>query len=129
MVQESGRPHTPFSYPGCREKPRKGYNQRDPSAVTISHPRPEKGKERRHHPLIPLALTVAVLPACGGAVYTQVGTVSSSQPAGNPSALGSLVFVDLPERVRYAFERAYQHAHAHPTYAAAVGHRAMLLHA
>jgi tetratricopeptide (TPR) repeat protein len=78
---------------------------------------------------MPLALTVAVLTACGSAVYTEVGMVSSSQAAGNPSALGPLVFVHLPEGVRHAFERAYQHARAHPTDAAAVGHLGMLLHA
>ena len=83
----------------------------------------------RHRPWMPLALTVAVVTACGRAVYTEVGIVAASQPAGNLSASASLVFVHLPEGVRHAFERAYQHARAHPTDAAAVGHLGMLLHA
>jgi tetratricopeptide (TPR) repeat protein len=83
----------------------------------------------RHRPWMPLALTVAGLTASGSPVHTEVGTVSSSQAAGNPSAPGPLVFVHLPEGVRQAFERAYQHARAHPTDAAAVGQLGMLLHA
>ena len=83
----------------------------------------------KHRPWMGLALTAAVITASWSTVHSQVGTGSSSQAVGNPSALVPLVFVHLPDGVRQAFERAYRQARAQPVDASAVGQLGMLLHA
>lgn len=83
----------------------------------------------RHRRWMGLALAAAVTAASGGSAHARMGMGPSFQAAGDPPALVPLVFVDLPERERQAFERAYRQTRAHPGDASAVGHLGMMLHA